>query len=239
MAHLRWWISVFYTIPVCLLVTGFLIAVSLCALPFDSRGKATESLYRFWARAILAICRVKVRYYGIDRIDPARRYICIANHSSLIDIPLLVADFPLRLCFLAKEELFHIPLFGTYLRRMHHIPVSRADSRAAARSMASAARKIAGGSHSVLLFPEGTRSATGLGEFKEGAALLAIRSGVPILPLAICGTRQIWPARSIVITPGTAEVHVGEEVATVGMPPSARGELTGRLRQEIEVLLEA
>jgi 1-acyl-sn-glycerol-3-phosphate acyltransferase len=238
-AILRWCISVFYTIPVCIAVTGFLIGVSLCALPFDPRGIAVAWVHRLWAHWILAICRVKVRCRGLEKIDPTGRYICVANHASLIDIPVLVAYFPLRLCFLAKEELFRIPVFGTYLRRTRHIPVARDDRRAAAKSMANAARAIAAGTRSVLLFPEGTRSPSGLGIFKEGAALLAIRSGVPILPLAISGTPGIWPARSVVITPGTAEVRVGEEVPTAGIRAGARGELTLRLRREIEELLEA
>ena len=232
-------ISVLYTIPVCILVTGVLIGLSLAALPLDPHGRATTWIFHFWARSILRICRVRVEYRGLEKIDPGGRYICIANHTSLIDIPVLMAHFPLPLCFVGKEELFRIPVFGTYLRRMHHIPVTRADSRAAAKTMAEAVRAIATGTRSVLLFPEGTRSAEGLGEFKEGAAMLAIRSGVPVLPLAIQGTRQIWPARSAVITPGLARVSVGDVVPTAGMRASARGTLTGQLRQEIAVLLDA
>ena len=89
----------------------------------------------------------------------------------------------------------------------------------------------------MLLFPEGTRQTVGLGEFKEGAAMLAIRSGVPALPLAIDGTKRIWPARSVVISPGTAEVYVGEPAATSGLASSARADLTGKLRGEIERML--
>ncbi len=236
--NLRRAISVAYTIPVAITTTVFLICCGLAALPFDRNGDFNAWLFRFWARAILAITRVRVRLRGGEHIDPSRRYICVANHSSLIDIPVLVASLPLRLCFVAKEELFHIPIFGAYLRRMRHIPVTRSDSRAAARSMADAARAIASGTRSVLLFPEGTRQVQGLGEFKEGAALLAIRSGVPLLPLAIDGTKSIWPARSVVISPGIADVSVGEPAPTEGLPSSARAGLTEKLRHEIERMLQ-
>jgi len=227
-----------YTIPVCIATTGILIGWALAALPFDRSGEFNAWLFRFWARSILTITRVRVRLRGVEHIDLSRRYICVANHSSLIDIPVLVASLPLRLCFVAKEELFRIPVFGAYLRRMRHIPVARSNSRAAAKSMADAARAIAAGMRSVLLFPEGTRQVEGLGEFKEGAALLAIRSGVPLLPLAIDGTKRIWPARSVVISPGVADVFVGEPAVTEGLPSSARADLTGKLRHEIERMLQ-
>src|SRR5262249_20960057 len=180
-------------------------------LPFDRSGAISAWFFRFWARSILTICGVRVRCHGLEKIEPARRYICVSNHTSLIDIPILVANIPLQLCFVAKEELWKIPIFGAYLRKMRHIPVVRDNSRAASKSMAEAARAIAAGTRSVLLFPEGTRSSAGLGEFKEGAALLAIRSGVPMLPIAITGTSRIWPARGVVISPGMADVWVGEE----------------------------
>lgn len=230
-------VSVLYTIPVCIATTGILICISLCLLPFDRSGAISAWMFRFWARSILAISRVRVNLHGAGKIEPSRRYICAANHSSLIDIPVLVATLPVNLCFVAKQELFRIPIFGAYLRTMRHIPVSRENSRAAAKSMADAARTIAMGTRSVLLFPEGTRQLEGLGEFKEGAALLAIRAGVPLLPIAIDGTQKIWPARAAIIFPGTAEVRIGDAVETEGLASAARAEVTAKLRGEIEVLL--
>jgi 1-acyl-sn-glycerol-3-phosphate acyltransferase len=230
-------ISVLYTIPVCIVVTGILIGLSLAQLPFDRSGAGTAAIFRFWARSILAVCRVRVRYHGLERVNPERRYICVCNHASLIDIPALMAYFPLRLCYIAKEELFHIPVMGAYLRRMRHIPVVRGDSRAAARSMQEAARSIAAGDRSVLVFPEGTRSRNGLGEFKEGAALLAIRSGVPLLPVAIAGGREIWPSKSVVIRPGTVDIHIGCETPAAGLPSQARGPLTADVRAQIAEML--
>jgi 1-acyl-sn-glycerol-3-phosphate acyltransferase len=234
----RRWVSLLYTIPVCMGATGFLIGISLCLLPFDPQGNISAWMFRFWARTILAICRVKVRFHGAEKIAAGAHYVCVANHTSLIDIPILVAAMPLQLCFVAKEELFAIPVFGAYLRRMRHIPVARANTRAAVKSMADAARAIAAGTRSVMIFPEGTRSPDGqLQEFKDGAALLAIRSGVPLLPLAIHGTGRIWPARSKVITPGVADIYAGDAVVTEGLGTAARAELTAALRAGTEALL--
>src|SRR5262249_15583145 len=148
-------ISLFFTIPVALFTTGLLICISLSLLPFDRSGAISTWLFRFWARCILGICGVRVRSHDLEKIDPAGHYICVSNHTSLIDIPILVANIPLQLCFVAKQELWKIPIFGAYLRKMRHIPVARENSRAAVKSMAEAARAIATGRRSVLLFPEG------------------------------------------------------------------------------------
>jgi 1-acyl-sn-glycerol-3-phosphate acyltransferase len=96
---------------------------------------------------------------------------------------------------------------------------------------------VANGERSVLVFAEGTRTSHGLGEFKEGAALLAIKSGVPLLPLAIKGGRTIWPSKSVVITPGTAEISIGCEIPVKGLAPSARTRLTADIRAQIAELL--
>ena len=224
-----------YTIPVCIATTGILIGWALAALPFDRSGEFNAWLFRFWARSILTITRVRVRLRGVEHIDLSRRYICVANHSSLIDIPVLVASLPLRLCFVAKEELFRIPVFGAYLRRMRHIPVARSNSRAAAKSMADAARAIAAGMRSVLLFPEGGRTAVGEGlrEFREGAAYIAIKAGVPVVPVAIVGLRDLLPMGSFHLRAGEAVLHIGDPIPTKGMLPRDRAELTQRLYEEL------
>jgi 1-acyl-sn-glycerol-3-phosphate acyltransferase len=186
---------------------------------------------------MLWICRVRVLVTGLERLQPDQNYIFASNHLSLIDTPGLVAHLPRQLCFMAKKELFSVPFMGWYLARQGHIPVERSDPKATVRSMAEAARVIQTERKSLLAFPEGTRSKDGqMLPFKEGTALLAIRSGTPIIPVAVVGTDRIMPSKALEIRGGAVEIHLGNPIAVAGLDAKQRGEITERLRREIEAL---
>ena len=111
-----------------------------------------------------------------------------------MDTPVVLANIPVQFRFLAKSGLFQIPLLGTHLARAGHIPVPRDDARAAVKTMTTAAQVIRERGISLLIFPEGGRSHTGeLASFKEGAAYIAIRAGVPLVPIVLKGTREVLP----------------------------------------------
>ena len=168
---------------------------------------------------------------------PGQNYIFASNHLSLIDSPALVAHLPRALCFLAKKELFSVPFMGWYLHRQGHIPIERSDPKATVRSLGEAARVIQDERKSLLSFPEGTRSADGqMLPFKEGTALLALRSGTPIVPVAVVGTERIMVAKSLEIRGGAVEIRIGQPIDVAGQDAKQRGELTERLRREIEAL---
>ena len=228
--------SLLISIPASLGWTAVLVTFSIVIQPFASR-RQQASLFRYWGRCMLWICRVRVRVTGLEHLVPGQSYIFASNHLSLIDSPALVAHLPRALCFLAKRDLFSVPFMGWYLRRQGHIPIERSDPKATVRSLAEAARVIRDERKSLLLFPEGTRSMDGqMLPFKEGAALLALRSGTPIVPVAVAGTDGIMVAKSLEIRGGAVEIRVGQPIDVTGQDAKQRGELTERLRREIEAL---
>jgi 1-acyl-sn-glycerol-3-phosphate acyltransferase len=161
----------------------------------------------------------------------------VSNHQSFMDIPALLASLPLQFRFFAKKRLYGIPFIGTHLKRAGHLPVDRSNPRNSLKSMIEGARIVAERKISVLLFPEGGRCPEGLREFTEGAAYIAIRTGAPLLPMALCGMREKLPMGSIHIRSGRVELRIGEPIPTTGMKASDRDELTRRLYAEVARLL--
>jgi 1-acyl-sn-glycerol-3-phosphate acyltransferase len=206
---------------------------ALIILPMDRGCRIQNSFFRWWARRVLTVCGVRVEVFGAEALRSQESYVFVANHASLIDVPILVAHTPVAFCFLVKRELFRVPVLGAYLRRHGHIPVDRADPRSALRSMKEAIRVIRQRRRSLLFFPEGTRSVSGLGDFKEGAALLAIHSGLPVVPVGIIGTRLIMPSKSVEIRSGCVALHLGSPIPTAGLGGKDRGPLTRFLREEV------
>ena len=132
-----------------------------------------------------------------------------------MDTPVVLANIPVQFRFLAKRGLFQIPLLGTHLTRAGHIPVPRDDARAAVKTMTTAAQAIRERGISLLIFPEGGRSQTGeLAAFKEGAAYIAIRAGVPLVPIALKGTREILPYGSGHVRSGSVTMRIGDPIPT-------------------------
>ena len=228
--------SLLISIPASLGWTAVLVTFSILIQPFASTDQQTR-LFRFWGRCMLWICRVQVRVIGGESLVPGQSYIFASNHLSLIDTPLLIAHLPRPMCALAKKELFSVPFMGWYLHRQGHVPIDRSDPKATVRSLAEAARIVQKERKSLMLFPEGTRSMDGaMLPFKEGTALLAIRSSTPIVPVAIVGTDLVMPAKALEIRGGAVELRLGTPMEVTGLDAKHRGELTERLRHEIERL---
>jgi 1-acyl-sn-glycerol-3-phosphate acyltransferase len=169
---------------------------------------------RYWGRMLCWLAGIRVRVEGIENIDPGQAYIFAGNHCSQYDICSFQGYFSHDFRWLAKKELFRIPLFGQAMHRAGYIPVDRSHGRQAMKSLDEAAKRIAAGS-SVLIFPEGTRSADGtLQEFKTGAVLLAIKAGVPIVPLGFNGSYQVLPKGSFLPRSGEIIIRVGPPIST-------------------------
>jgi 1-acyl-sn-glycerol-3-phosphate acyltransferase len=213
--------------------------LSLIASFFDRTGNSQHELARVWARMLLAVSFIRVRVEGLEKLDPRGAYVFVSNHGSFMDIPALLASLPQQFRFFAKKGLFRIPLLGTHLRRAGHLPVDRSSPRASLKTMLEAARIMGGRGVSLLNFPEGGRSAVGLREFKEGPAYIAIKAGVPVVPVAIVGMRELLPMGAAHIRSGEVLLRVGDPIPTIGMASSDRLELTGRLYREVSRLLEA
>jgi 1-acyl-sn-glycerol-3-phosphate acyltransferase len=157
----------------------------------------------------------------------------MSNHQSVTDIGALVLTLPVSWRFVAKRELTRIPLFGWVLLLGGHVIVDRSSRERSVRSLRAAARRVARGTH-VIIFPEGTRSPTGrLREFKSGGFHLAIEAQVPIVPIAISGSRRITPKRSLRIDSGLIRVRYGKPIPTEGLGADDSGALKQRVREAI------
>jgi 1-acyl-sn-glycerol-3-phosphate acyltransferase len=182
-------------------VTGlFALSASIGTL-FDSSGRCYAFHARLWARFGLALNNTPVKLHGTEHL-PDGPFILMSNHQSNFDILALIAAIPRRIYWIAKKELFDIPIFGSSIRRGGYIPLDRSDGRNALKSIDNAAAIIRQGS-TVVMFPEGTRSCDGqLLPFKRGGFMLAVRAGVPIVPVTINGSGKVNPGGQIKLYSG-------------------------------------
>jgi 1-acyl-sn-glycerol-3-phosphate acyltransferase len=227
------------TAPLIILSTIGFGLVSLVISLFESSGRKQIAVARVWARFLLWGSGVKVKVEGLEKIAPGGSYVFVSNHLSYMDTPVVLANIPVQFRFLAKSGLFQIPLLGTHLTRAGHIPVPRDDARAAVKTMTTAAQAIRERAISLLVFPEGGRSQTGdLAAFKEGAAYIAIRAGVPLVPIALKGTREILPFGSAHVRSGYVTMRIGDPIPTGQAQIRDRMRVTAELRERIVSLLD-
>lgn len=188
---------------------------------------------RFWARVSLKLAGVRLEVEGQEHLPRSGAVVFMPNHQSNIDIPALFAGLPLQFRWLAKKELFSIPLFGLAMRRTDYIPVDRTDRKAAVAGMDSAARRIAGGT-SVIIFPEGTRSPDGtLLPFKKGGFMLALQARAPIIPVVLRGSFFVQPKHSWRLRPGKVSVRIHPPISTADLTPADRERLMEEVRRTL------
>ena len=232
------------TLRAALLWAGIGLATLLFGLPaviaafVPPRGDWFLRFARGWARTILFMSGVPLRVSGRERLASlaSGSAVIVANHESLADILVLLASLPIQVRFLAKRRIFSVPVLGWSIRAAGFIPVDRGDHRRGAATFEAAMARLQGG-RSVIVFPEETRTRTGeLLPFKKGAALLALRSGLPILPVGIAGTRQVLPRDTLLPTAGPAAVVIGEPIPVEGRPVTERAKLTEEARTAVAQL---
>jgi 1-acyl-sn-glycerol-3-phosphate acyltransferase len=210
---------------------------ALVSRVFDRSGDSVLWLARRWARLIGRLAGLEMVLEARATLDPSRPYVFMANHLSTVDIWATLAVLPVPVRMIAKKQLAAIPLLGWAMWAGRFIFIDRQNPAAARRSIERAKDRIRNG-HSVLLFPEGTRSRQGsLLPFKKGGFHLAIDAGVPIVPLALRGSREAMPPGSLLLRPGRVRVVMGEPVATAGLAERDRDALMVRVRAEIERML--
>ncbi len=225
--------------PAIVLATIFFGSISLVVSFFDQTGTIQIRVARAWARTLLAVSGVNVQVEGLEQIDPQASYVFIANHLSYMDTPVALAHIPVQFRFLAKRGLFQIPFLGQHLSRAGHIPVPREDPRAAVKTMQTAAETIQRKKISLLIFPEGGRSLEGkLQEFKEGGAYIAIRAGVPVVPIVLIGTRNVLPYGAGIVKSGDVTLRILEPIETRQLSLKNRSALTAETHALIARELE-
>lgn len=225
------------TDPLIVLATILFGGAGLLVSFFDQTGRVQMRIARAWSRALLHISSVRVRVEGLEKIAECGSYVFVSNHASYMDTPVALANLPVEFRFLAKKGLFQIPLLGQHLARAGHVPVPREDPRAAVKTLTLAAEIIRERGTSLLVFPEGGRSRDGqMRDFKEGAAYIAIKAGVPAVPMALIGSRAVLPYGSGRVTSGTVLMRIGDPIPTTGLALRERHKLTAELRDQIAKL---
>jgi 1-acyl-sn-glycerol-3-phosphate acyltransferase len=230
--------SLLFVDPLIILSTLICGSVSVGASLFDKTGRVMIPVARVWARSLLAIAGVRVTVEGLEKIDPNAAYVFAANHLSYMDTPVVLSHIPAQFRFMAKAGLFKIPFLGTHLMQAGHIPVPLNDARGSVKALSLAAQTIRDRRISVLVFPEGGRSRDGvLQDFKEGAAYIAIKAGVPVVPVTLEGTREVLAFGSATFRRGHVTLRIGDPILTRDMILPQRGELTAAIRGKIVEML--
>ena len=193
---------------------------------------------RGWARTILWFSGISVLLLHAERLPGDLSLVVAANHESFADILVLLARLPVQARFLAKRGIFRVPILGWSIRAAGFVPVDRGDRVRSLATVETALARLKKG-RSLVVFREETRTRTGeLLPFKKGAALLALRSGLPILPVGIAGTRRILARGNWRMTPGRVVLSVGEPIEVEGRPVKERGDVTRLLRETVAGLRE-
>jgi 1-acyl-sn-glycerol-3-phosphate acyltransferase len=231
---MRWLRGALIADPAIILSTIGFSCVSVFSSFFDSTGRVPALIASRWAKFLLWASGVQVSVEGLHNIDPAGSYIFMANHTSYIDTPVVLANIFVQFRFLAKRGLFQIPFLGTHLSRAGHIPVPRDDPRAAVKTLHIAAETVQKNKISLLIFPEGGRSPDGvLAEFKEGGAYIAIRAGVPVVPLVLIGGREVLPYGGAIVKSGKITMRVLPPIETAQLSLKDRDTLTEKVHDLI------
>jgi len=206
---------------------------------FDSSGNSSHVVARLWGKIQLRTTGSRVTMQGLEHLDSRKSYIVVSNHQSFFDIFSLLGHLPLQFRWIAKAELFRIPLLGWAMARTGYIPIERDSPKKAYRSMLQAAEKVREGV-SILIFPEGTRSPDGLLQpFKKGVFLLALKSQAPILPVAIRGTRNIMRKNDWRAYPGHVEIRIFPPIETAGFSTDKEAGLSEQVRNTLQQHLTA
>jgi 1-acyl-sn-glycerol-3-phosphate acyltransferase len=200
---------------VCILISAVIISImSILTYPFDRTGRVVHRYTRVWGRIALLANRVRVKMEGLEQVEGKGPYIFMANHQGYYDVFVLMGHLPFQFKWLAKKEIFSIPLLGWAMSAGGYISVDREGTRETVKAMNDAAEKIREGM-SVMIFPEGSRTPDGsIQPFKKGGFTLAVKSKVPIVPIAITGSREIMAKDSMTISPGEIRVRIGRPIDT-------------------------
>jgi len=215
-------------------VSGFIFSI-LCILsyPLSPSGRLSHRIAGLWGKVALLANWVRVKVEGLECIPGKGPYVFMSNHQGSYDIFALLGYFPFQFKYIAKKEIFSIPILGWAMKATGYISIDREGTRDTVKAMNDAAKKIQEGM-SVLIFPEGSRSPDGsIQPFKKGGFTLAIKSQVPIVPVAIAGSSGIIPKGRLRVYPGSISLRVDRPVETKGLTMKNREALMNELHEII------
>lgn len=224
-----------YRAPLFFLATAFFGSLSLISSLWDKSGRLQHRIAQRWGRAITWISGASITVLNQQQLD-GRVAVYVSNHLSYTDTPVLFGILPFQFRIVARHELFKLPFIGWHLTRSGQLPVNVSNPRASISSLGSAVKTLKSGMP-VFIFPEGGRTETGhLDTFLNGPAFMAIRAGVPIVPMALIGTHELLPIHTSEFHPVPVTLAVGEPIETSEYSIRQTEELTRRLREAISRL---
>ena len=224
----HWWRTVFFLIPAVSVYSAVLGTLSLLSTLVDRTGDLGHRCARAWSWLILRTSGVRVEVEGLERLDPSRSYVFAANHQSIYDIPIVFASLPYQLRILSKDSIGRVPFLGWHLRWTGHVLVDR--SKPGAGVVKKMARLVAEG-HSLIVFPEGTRSVDGsVARFKGGPFMIALQAGLPIVPITLVGSRHVMFRGEVTVRPGRVTLIVHDPIDTAGVPREAARDVASNVR---------
>jgi 1-acyl-sn-glycerol-3-phosphate acyltransferase len=218
--------------PLLFLSTGFFGSLSLIASLWDRSGRTQHVIARRWGRTLVRISGARVTVLDGNHLD-GRVAVYVANHLSYMDTPVIFGALPFQFRIVARHDLFKLPFVGWHLVRSGQVPVNVTNPRASISSLGGAVKTLKAGMP-LFIFPEGGRSATGhLEDFMNGPAFMAIRAGVPIVPMALIGTYELLPIHTMEFHPVPVTLVAGKPIETAGYGMKQLEDLTARVSEEI------
>ena len=227
------WLTYLLLMPLAAFATAVFGSAAMVASLFDGAGRLQHAIARRWATALLGIAISPVRLVGGENLANIRAAVYVVNHLSYMDTPVLFSKLPFQFRILARHELFRLPFIGWYLKRSGQVAVDSSSLRSSLASLNRGVRILQEGMP-LVVFPEGGRSADGqLQPFLSGPAFMAIRAGVPIVPMALIGTYEVMPMHTYHVHPRPLTLVIGEPIQTTDYTSKMADALTQRLQRVI------
>jgi 1-acyl-sn-glycerol-3-phosphate acyltransferase len=227
------WLTYLLLMPLAAVATAAFGSVAMLASLVDGSGRMQHSIARWWAGTLLRIAMSPVRVVYGENLAKTTNAVYVVNHLSYMDTPVLFSKLPFQFRILARHDLFKLPFIGWYLRRSGQVPVDSSSLRSSLSSLNRGVRILEAGMP-LVVFPEGGRSADGqVQPFLSGPAFMAIRAGVPVVPMALLGTHEVMPMHTYHLHPRPLTLVVGEPIATTEYTVKMADKLTQRLHDTI------
>jgi 1-acyl-sn-glycerol-3-phosphate acyltransferase len=224
------WANYLYFLPAVGLVTVVFGTISLAVGVWDKDGKQQHALARMWAKVLLRVALAPVTVKHAERLLMGEAAVYASNHLSYYDTPVLYAKLPFQFRILAKAPLWKTPFIGWYLERSGQVSIDQTSMRAGVVSLGRGAKTLESGMP-MMIFPEGGRAFNGeLQPMAAGAAWMAIKAQVPLVPLTLIGTYELLPIHVYALQPRPLKLIVGEPISTVGMATRDAEALTARMQ---------
>lgn len=223
------WLTYLLLLPLIALATAFFGCISLIVGLWDKSGRQQHYIAHLWARTLLTLSLSPIRLEGAEKLHLHETAVYAANHLSYYDTPVLFARLPFQFRILAKQSLWKIPFIGWYLNRSGQVPVDQTTARNAVASLNRGVQTLKSGLP-LVIFPEGGRSDTGETKpFVSGAAWMAIKAQVPLVPVTLIGTYELLPIHTYHLQPRPLAIVIGDPIPTAGLTTRDADALTQQL----------